>query len=63
MVTVGLQIEPSFAGLGLIGFRVYVGCGVRGLGSTLRIKIAQKPYTIGSLGPKALKHTSFEGEG
>ena len=28
---------------------------------TLSIKIAQKPYIIGSLGPKALKYESFEG--
>ena len=27
------------------------------------IKIAQKPYTIGSSGPKALKYESFEGRG
>ena len=26
------------------------------------IKIAQKPYIIGSLGPKALKYESFEGK-
>ena len=30
---------------------------------TLSIKIARKPYTIGSLGPKALKYESFEGKG
>ena len=30
---------------------------------TLSIKIAQKPYRIGSLGPKALKYESFEGKG
>ena len=30
---------------------------------TLGIKIAQKPYIIGSLGPKALKYKSFEGKG
>ena len=30
---------------------------------TLSIKIAQKPYIIGSLGPKALKYESFEGKG
>ena len=28
----------------------------------LSIEIAQKPYTIGSLGPKALKYESFEGK-
>ena len=28
---------------------------------TLSIKIAQKPYIIGSLGPKALKYESLEG--
>ena len=27
------------------------------------IKMAQKPYIIGSLGPKVLKHESFEGKG
>ena len=27
------------------------------------IKIAPKPYMIGSLGPKALKYESFEGKG
>ena len=27
------------------------------------IKIAQKPYIIGSLGPKALTDQSFEGKG
>ena len=32
-------------------------------GLTLSIKIAQKPYIIGSLGRKALKYESFEGEG
>ena len=31
--------------------------------SPLSIKIAQKPYMIGSLGPKALKHESLEGKG
>ena len=30
---------------------------------TLRLKIAQKPYMVWSLGPKALKYESFEGEG
>ena len=30
---------------------------------TLSIKIAQKPYTIGSLGPKALKYESFDAKG
>ena len=30
---------------------------------TLSIKIAQKPYIMGSLGPKALKYESFEGKG
>ena len=30
---------------------------------TLSIKIAQKPYIIGFLGPKALKYESFEGKG
>ena len=30
---------------------------------TLSIKIAQKPYLTGSLGPKALKYESFEGKG
>ena len=30
---------------------------------TLSIKIAQKPYIIVSLGPKALKYESFEGKG
>ena len=30
---------------------------------TLSIKIAQKPYIIGSLGPKALKYESLEGKG
>ena len=29
----------------------------------LSIKIAQKPYTIGPLGPKALKYESFEDKG
>ena len=29
---------------------------------TLSIKIAQRPYIIGSLGPKALKYESFEGK-
>ena len=27
---------------------------------TLRLKIAQKPYVVWSLGPKALKHESLE---
>ena len=36
---------------------------VDGLRFTLSIKIAQKPYIIGSLGPKALKYESFEGKG
>ena len=31
--------------------------------NTLRIKIAQKPHIIVSLGPKALKYESFEGKG
>ena len=35
-------------------------CGVSG---TLSIKIAQKPYIIASLGPKALTYKSFEGKG
>ena len=30
---------------------------------TLSIKIAQKPYIMGSSGPKALKYESFEGKG
>ena len=30
---------------------------------SLSIKIAQKPYVIGSLGPKALEYESFEGKG
>ena len=30
---------------------------------TLSIKIAPKPYIIGSLGPTALKYGSFEGKG
>ena len=30
---------------------------------TLSIKIAQKPFIIGSLGPKALRYESFEGTG
>ena len=30
---------------------------------SLSIKIAQKPYIIGSLGPKALKYECFEGKG
>ena len=29
----------------------------------LSINIAQKPFIIGSLGPKALKYESFEGKG
>ena len=29
----------------------------------LSINIAQKPYIIGSLGPKALKYESFDGKG
>ena len=31
--------------------------------STLNIKIAQKPYITGSLGPKAVEYESFEGKG
>ena len=34
-----------------------------GFALTLSIKIAQKPYIIGSLGPKALNYESFEGKG
>ena len=30
---------------------------------TLRLKIAQKPYTVWSLGPKALKYESLEPKG
>ena len=30
---------------------------------TLTITIAQKPYIMGSLGPKTLKYESFEGKG
>ena len=30
---------------------------------TLSINIAQKPYIMGSLRPKALKYESFEGSG
>ena len=30
---------------------------------TLSIKIAHKPYIIGSLGPKALKYESFDAKG
>ena len=29
----------------------------------LSIKMAQKPYILGSLGPKALTYESFEGKG
>ena len=38
--------------------RVFVGGFI-----TLSTKIAQKPYIIGSLGPKASKYESFEGKG
>ena len=31
--------------------------------SPISIKIAQKPYKIGSSGPKALAYESFEGKG
>ena len=34
-----------------------------GCSNTLSIKIAQKPYIIGSLGPKALKYESFDAKG
>ena len=37
--------------------------GWSGLGLTLSIKIDEKPYIIGSLGPKALKDESLEGTG
>ena len=40
--------------IGLVGFRESL---------TLSIKIAQKPYIIGSLGPKALKYESFDAKG
>ena len=30
---------------------------------TLSIKIAQKPYIIGFLGPKALRYESFDAKG
>ena len=35
----------------------------RGFRFTLGIKIAQKPYIVGSLGPTALKYESFEATG
>ena len=37
--------------MAMVGFRL-----------TFSINIAQKPYIIGSLGPKALKYESFEGK-
>ena len=33
------------------------------MGIALSIKLAQKPYIRGSLGPKASKYESFEGKG
>ena len=30
---------------------------------TLSVKIAQKPYIVGSLGPKALEYESFDAKG
>ena len=33
------------------------------MGFSLSIKIAQRPYTVGSLGPKALKYESFDAKG
>ena len=36
--------------------------GLRIFNVTFGINIAQNPYTIGSLGPKALKYKSFEGK-
>ena len=36
---------------------------VTGTVLSLSIKIAQKPYTLGSLGPRALRSESFEGKG
>ena len=35
----------------------------RSIWISLSIKIAQKPYIIGSLGPKALKYESLDGKG
>ena len=38
--------------------------GLQGFwGLSLSIKIAQKPYIIGSWGPKALKYESFDAKG
>ena len=39
---------------------VLLGVGAR---FSLSIKIAQKPFFIGSLGPKALKYESFDAKG
>ena len=40
------------------------GCDVEACANlALSIKIAQQPYIIGSLGPKALTYESFEGNG
>ena len=33
------------------------------IAQTLGLKIAEKPYIIGSLGPKALKYESFDAKG
>ena len=44
------------------GFLVY-GLGGQWKTHTVSIKIAQKPYIIGSAGPKALKYESFDARG
>ena len=38
----------------------HVGLRYQGLKFTLRLKVAQKPYIVWSLGPKALKYESLE---
>ena len=58
-----VSLPWSFVLAGLCA--VFVGARVRAVlrAYTLSIKIAQKPYITGSLGPKASKYRSFEGKG
>ena len=42
---------------------IFTGCPTPARSLTLRLKIAQKPYIVWSLDPKALKYESLEPKG
>ena len=56
------QFQGAVTGLGISVVKELLASSLQ-VWLTLSIKIAQKPYMIWSLGPKALKYESFEGKG